>query len=384
MAKYGDQQNLSIESLSKFGILGELMPSMESKHGVRFISPIEMLLCLGCSGAVAIPSNNRLAWHIFGNAIHEFHAFTGLLTVWNFKQHAFKKPQIQLQEALIRHQEQCWIASKIVVREDEECPGLFHVLCHDGECEIDESSNSCMIDNTWKHEGTESETQKRPCVEEQDTQNKKQRTIDSEHDPSSGLEVHMATTFRTAEHQAIELQNKNHPSFIQVLHKAMKEGILATQIDSQGSDCGRSKETLPEETPCIQDKSMSDEPDDWSPLSFVMDLVAIQVKNMHTLQMDMEIFWTTPDQTVGDRIAGRVTMEGTNIQFDAPRIKNRIVSVSEKLFQLGEILRMTYREVKRDVEGFVIVTLMEEGDFVAQMTGKPGFGNFSLLTILSL
>ena len=65
--------------------------------------------------------------------------------------------------------------------------------------------------------------------------------------------------------------------------------------------------------------------------------------------------------------------------FDAPRIKNRIVSVSEKLFQLGEILRMTYREVKRDVEGFVIVTLMEEGDFVAQMTGKPGFRLFEVL-----
>ena len=51
---------------------------------------------------------------------------------------------------------------------------------------------------------------------------------------------------------------------------------------------------------------------------------------MDTLQMDMEIFWTTPDQTVGDWVAARVTLEATNIQFDAPRINNRIVSVSEK------------------------------------------------------
>ena len=56
------------------------------------------------------------------------------------------------------------------------------------------------------------------------------------------------------------------------------------------------------------------------------------------------------------------------------------LSVSvRKLFQLGDILRMTYREVKRDVEGFVIVTLMEEGDFVAQTTGKPGFRLFEIL-----
>ena len=43
MAKYGDQQNLPISSLEKFGILGELM---NSGKDVRFIAPIESCFVL--------------------------------------------------------------------------------------------------------------------------------------------------------------------------------------------------------------------------------------------------------------------------------------------------------------------------------------------------
>ena len=82
MAKYGDQQNLPFTSLEKFGILGELLGS---ENQVRFIAPIEILLCLGCSEMTVIPRNNLLRWRIFGNAIHEFHALVGLITAWNFK-----------------------------------------------------------------------------------------------------------------------------------------------------------------------------------------------------------------------------------------------------------------------------------------------------------
>ena len=93
MAKYRDQQNIAVESAEVYNrILGELMSSPFSEPGARFIAPVEILLCLGCSGWVSVPSNNRPAWHVFGNATHEFHALTGLLTAWNFKQHACKRP----------------------------------------------------------------------------------------------------------------------------------------------------------------------------------------------------------------------------------------------------------------------------------------------------
>ena len=75
-------------------------------------------------------------------------------------------------------------------------------------------------------------------------------------------------------------------------------------------------------------------------------LVAIQVRKQDTQETDMEIFWTTPDQTVGDWIMGRVTMEGSNIQFDAPRIGSKIVSRHERLDQLGDICNFHAKKPK--------------------------------------
>ena len=63
---------------------------------------------------------------------------TGLLTAWNFKQHAFKRPQIQIHDAFIRHQEKCWIAPRIQVHEDQQCPGLLHLSDCDIECDFHE------------------------------------------------------------------------------------------------------------------------------------------------------------------------------------------------------------------------------------------------------
>ena len=76
-------------------------------------------------------------------------------------------------------------------------------------------------------------------------------------------------------------------------------------------------------------------------------LVAIQVKNMYTL--------LDGHGNLLDQKKQQVTITG-------------IVSVSEKLFQLEEILRMTYIEVKRDVEGFVMSHSWRK-ETLAQMTG---------------
>ena len=54
MAKCGDQQNSPPYSLKNGGILGELMKDSHYPD-FRFVAPIEILLCLGCSQTVVLP-----------------------------------------------------------------------------------------------------------------------------------------------------------------------------------------------------------------------------------------------------------------------------------------------------------------------------------------
>ena len=167
-------------------------------------------------------------------------------------------------------------------------------------------------------------------------------------------------------------------SFIQILHDVMNEGLKTTQMDTRESNLEQEQLITEDEIPCLsyqvpgpggkQDGNVHDRSelfstvlnkienrefdcDDIPPSQAVHDkyLVAIQVRNQDIQGTDMEIFWTTPDQTVGDWIMGRVTMEGSNIQFDAPRIGSKIVSLHERLHQLGDILQLTFKEAKRDV-----------------------------------
>lgn len=164
-------------------------------------------------------------------------------------------------------------------------------------------------------------------------------------------------------------------SFIQNLHDAKIGGKQSgtTQMDTPDPNPKMEQQISEVETPYLMCQVLGDKLDgnvqNRSDLfSMVMDkvencdfdhdeippsqdvrdkyLVAIQVRKQDTQETDMEIFWTTPDQTVGDWIMGRVTMEGSNIQFDAPRIGSKIVSLHERLDQLGDICNFHAKKPK--------------------------------------
>ena len=145
MAKYGDQQNLPSHCLKNGGILGELMKD-PCHPDIRFVAPIEILLCLGCSQSVLLPKNQRLGWHIVGNAIHEYHALFGLLTVWNFLRFSSQSPQLDFLEALVRHQSKCWVARQVDSHPDPSCPDVL--LVHGDKPDLDMT----YITSSFQHE----------------------------------------------------------------------------------------------------------------------------------------------------------------------------------------------------------------------------------------
>ena len=96
-------------------------------------------------------------------------------------------------------------------------------------------------------------------------------------------------------------------------------------------------------------------------------LVAIQMTNEDTHESNLELFWTTPDQTVEDWILGR-TMKGTHIQFEAPHVGPMTVALHERLHQVGDIFQCSFKELPRRVCRLQLITFMEEGVQIAQAT----------------
>ena len=63
----------------------------------------------------------------------------------------------QIHEALICHQEQCWIAPRVVVHEDLQCPGLLHLSHSDVECDFQEGMDVSQ-------HGCDGSLQMVPCI----------------------------------------------------------------------------------------------------------------------------------------------------------------------------------------------------------------------------
>ena len=336
MAKYGDQQNLPFTSLEKYGILGELLGS--GNH-VRFIAPIEILLCLGCSEMTVIPRNNLLSWRIFGNAIHEFHALVGLITAWNFKQYEHSQPQLPMKTLLLRHQSRCWVANQLRVEEDPDVPGLLYVSQTE-QCEPTCTNHNIPTEEAEVDVHTDS---KRRKIEHKPDPF---LTLTHAHEEVLQTEIHGQVSCDSTELSKEELDFCQHfkdKPFMIELWKVGKLNRFKSQPINQTLNPDQTRmETKLEMTETLLDLqydllakvTFEENEDDLDiPCSQTLEdtyITAVQVHDPSQSTSDIEVFRVTPEQDVEDWILAKVSLEGSQIQFNAPK-KNGKMGVSGRI-----------------------------------------------------
>ena len=365
MAKYGDQQNLPFSSLEKFGILGELFGPANQ---IRFIAPIEILLCLGCSERTVIPRNNLLSWRIVGNAIHEYHALVGLITAWNFKLYEKSRPQLPLKTLLLRHQSRCWVANQLRVEEDAQVPGLLYVTYNENlkpgfEKQAHPNSIEAMI-----------EVQNDPKRRKLEPQPEPKLSIDD------GKPHDRCEQMRLTDEESDFCRRFEQKPFIIELWKARKRSCAqpkrinpSVKLDQacQKTNLAWTADLLDLQYDLLSKVTLEEDEMD-IPCSQTLEetyMTAVQVHDSSQSTSDIEVFRVTPEQDVEDWILAKVSLEGSQIQFNAPRINGQVVVLSEKLHQLGDILQIDMTCSPRTVSTLqCVVIFLEEGVEMAKAT----------------
>ena len=98
-------------------------------------------------------------------------------------------------------------------------------------------------------------------------------------------------------------------------------------------------------------------------------MTAVQVYDSSQSTSDIEVFRVTPEQDVEDWILAKVSLEGSQIHFNAPRINGQVVVLSEKLHQLGDILQIEMTCCPRPVSTVqCVVNFFEQGIETAKAT----------------
>ena len=119
-------------------------------------------------------------------------------------------------------------------------------------------------------------------------------------------------------------------------------------------------------------KATFEENEDDIPCSQTLEdtyITAVQVHDPSQSTSDIEVFRVTPEQDVEDWILAKVSLEGSQIQFNAPHINGQVVVLSEKLHQLGDILQVDVTCCPRPVSTVqCIVHFFEQGFETAKAT----------------
>ena len=109
-----------------------------------------------------------------------------------------------------------------------------------------------------------------------------------------------------------------------------------------------------------------DETDEGIPCAQTLEdthMRAVQIYDPSQRSCDIEVFRITREQDVEDRILAKVSLDGSQIQFNAPRISRQVVGLIEKLHQLGDILQIDMRCSPRGVSS-IICTVVFFGSWV--------------------
>ena len=399
MAKYGDQQNLPPHCLKNGGILGELMKDLHH-HDIRFVAPIEILLCLGCSQAVILPKNQRLGWHIIGNAIHEYHALVGLITVWNFLRFHLQTPQLDFLEALVRHQSKCWVARQVDFYPDPTCPDVMLVHGEKTELTLEYSATSLQADEEL-NEPPNKRLRRDPvgvCTNDADPQNVNVPEAGPGPHPDK-RNVCMSIAQEQDDGKISVSHGRKDPPFLDILWDARRKGAQAEVAPT----CLEPEDD--EEVPVIPPDGRTDSPDaefeyvshQYALVSRVPNnafegegeipngqslqdkyLIAVQMTNKDDGRHDLEVFWATPDQTIEDWVLGRVVLEGTKLVLDPPHVGGINLPFESKLHQIGDIIHCRYTITPRTPNTPEMLTYFQEGEPVATVLPYPGMRVFEV------